>query len=391
MSRAFFIKCHFSYFLSKYKSLLIRFSVVRVDDIQKTALILCSSGTTGLPKAICITHELMLSELPNLRTENPDEIILCFSTVYWFSGILTLLLGTLQGATRLITTESFSPELSLRIIDKYKVTSIFSAVHQAVLTLKCAAIDATDLSSVKRWFAGGSTISIETTRALKKYVPKATVLVGYGMSELFGGIAANFSGGENDSVGSLVGGARVKIVDEDGNRLSVGQDGEVCVKKYYNFAGYYGDKESTDALHDAEGFVKTGDIGHFDQDALLYIVDRKKDILKYSGFMISPSEIENFLQNRPEIKSACVVGIKDFTSGDLPAALVVRQEDSTITAEEISELVAKAFADAKRLRGGVYFVDSLPVTPSGKLLRRKMQVQATTLYEASIGQSNPSN
>lgn len=381
------MKCHFKCF-QKINYLIIHFSVVKVDDIQKTALILCSSGTTGLPKAICITHELMLSEMPNLRTENPDEVILCFSTVYWLSGILTFLLGTLQSATRLITTESFSPELSLRMIEKYKVTSIFSVVHQIVLTLKCPAIDTTDLSSVKRWFAGGSTISIETTRTLKRYIPKATILVGYGMSELFGGIAGNFAGGENESVGSLVSGARVKIVDEDGNRLNVGQDGEVCIKKEYNFAGYYGDKESTDAFYDAEGFVKTGDIGHFDQDALLYIVDRKKDILKYRSFMISPSEIENFLQNSPEIKSACVVGIKDFTSGDLPAAFVVRQDDSTISSEEISEMVARAFADGKKLRGGVYFVDSLPVTPSGKLLRRTLQVQATKLYEASAKQSN---
>lgn len=361
------------------------FSTADINNKRKTAFIMCSSGTTGLPKAICITHELMEGELPflrNMRSQAGEEVTLCFSTLYWFSGILTLLLGTLNYSTRLITTESFSPELLLRLIEEYKVTSMFSVTYQIVLALKCSAIDTTDMSSIRFWFGGGSFVPLEITRALKRYIPNAVIMVGYGMSELFGGVAGNFSGGQNESVGNLIAGIRVKVVDDDGNRLGIGQDGEICVFKDSKFAGYYGDQASTDDFFDAEGFVKTGDIGHFDENALLYIVDRKKDILKYRASMISPSEIEKFLLTSPDIQSVCVVGVSDFTSGDLPAAVVVRQKDSKITEHDIEKMVADTFADSKRLRGGVYFVDSLPVTPSGKLLRRAIGQHATKMYEA---------
>lgn len=360
------------------------FSVVEVADKQKTALILCSSGTTDLSKPICITHEVALSQLPHSLIEKPHEVTFCFSSLYWLSGVQALLLGILESSTRLITTDSFSPESMLHLIQKHKVTSLFSGSFQMVLTLKCAEKQITDLTSVERWFCGGSKISNEITIAVQNYIPNGLVLVVYGMSELFGSITVKLCDGKNESVGQLVGGTTVKIVDENGNRLGVGQDGEVCVKNVYKFAGYYGDRVSTDALYDTEGFLQTGDIGHFDGDGSLYLVDRKKDILRYREHTISPSEIENFLSNRPEIESASVVGITDSSSNDLPAAVVVRQRGSTITEAEINNMIAKAFDDSRKLRGGIYFVDALPVTPSGKILRRKLKIHATKLYEASV-------
>lgn len=357
-------------------------SAVDVVDKKKTALILCSSGTTDLSKPICITHELALSQLPHSLIEKPHEVTFCFSSLYWLSGVHALLQGTLESSTRLITTDSFSPASMLHLVQKHKVTSLFSGSHQVVLTLKCAEQQTTDLASVERWYCGGSKISIDTTRAFQKYIPNGLVLVVYGMSELFGSISMKLCDGKNDSVGQLVDGTTIKIVDENGNRLGVGQDGEVCVKKVYRFAGYHGDRLSTDALYDTEGFLQTGDIGHFDHDGSLYLVDRKKDFLRYREHTISPSEIENFLSNRPEIESACVVGITDSASNDLPAAVVVRQCGSTITGAEISNMIAEALDDSQKLRGGIYFVDALPVTPSGKILRRKIKIHATKLYEA---------
>lgn len=365
-------------------------SAVDVDDKRKTTLILCSSGTTGPPKAICIPQELVLSELPELNTfgERVGDVVLCFSTLYWFSGIITLLHRTLQCATRLITTESFSPELMLQLIEKYKVTGLISASHQMVLTVKCAAIATTDLSSVKHFIVGGSKVPLEPSKNIQKHLPNGSVLIVYGISEIFGLIAMNVRGVENEAVGQLVHGVRVKIVDDDGNRLGIDRVGEVCVEKGCRFGGYHGDQESTNALYDAEGFLQTGDIGRFDKDGWLYLVDRKKDIIKYRNYMISPGEIESFLLKCPEIALVCVVGITDLVSTDLPAAVVVRQKNSTISAEEISAMVAEAFADSRKLRGGVYFVDSLPVTPSGKLIRREIKTQATKLYEKkSINQT----
>lgn len=195
----------------------------------------------------------------------------------------------------------------------------------------------------------------------------------------------------------------MKIVDDDGNRCGVNVDGEICLKTTYKFIGYYNNREATEELFDKEGFLKTGDIGHFDEDGDLFIVDRKKDLLKYCNFQISPSEIDSYLIESPAIKSACVVGIPDPLVTDLPAAVVVRADGSNITEEEICNMVAgnanpstklmiahkssflfysvlDHFADYCKLRGGVYFVDSLPLTPSGKMLRRKAKEMAIEQY-----------
>lgn len=151
-----------------------------------------------------------------------------------------------------------------------------------------------------------------------------------------------------------------------------------------NFSGYYGNKAATDALYDSEGFIQTGDIGHFDKDGLLYVTDRKKDFIKYCNYMISPSEIEDFLVGCPDVASVCVVGITDRFAGDLPAAVIVRERKSAITEQEISEMVEKKFADSRKLRGGVYFVDALPLTASNKKQRQKAKLLATELYRAKV-------
>lgn len=309
--------------------------------------------------------------------------------VVWHPVIVTVTTVLhMYSSTVLSSIKIFSPELMLQLIEKYKVTGLISASHQMVLTVKCAAMATTDLSSVRHFIVGGSKVPLESSMTLQKYLPNGLVLNVYGMSEIFGLIAMNVLGVENEAVGQLVHGARVKIVDDDGNRLGIDRVGEVCVEKGCRFGGYYGDQERTNALYDAEGFLRTGDTGRFDQDGWLYLVDRKKDIIKYRNYMISPSEIESFLLKCPEIALVCVVGIKDLVSTDLPAAVVVRQKNSTISAEEISAMVAEAFADSRKLRGGVYFVDSLPVTPSGKLIRREVKTQATKLYEQkSINQT----
>ena len=134
--------------------------------------------------------------------------------------------------------------------------------------------------------------------------------------------------------------SKVKIIDDDGNRCGVHIDGEICIKTNYKFIGYYNNREATEELFDEENFIKTGDVGHFDEDGDLYIVDRKKDLLKYCNFQISPSEIDSYLIESSDIKSACVVGIPDPLVTDLPAAVVVRAQGSTITEEEIVNMVA---------------------------------------------------
>lgn len=132
----------------------------------------------------------------------------------------------------------------------------------------------------------------------------------------------------------------MKIVDDDGNRLGPNEDGEIAYTTNYKFLGYYGNEEATAELYDDEGFICSGDIGHFDEDGDLFIIDRKKDLMKYCNMQISPSAIEAYLIESPGIKACCVVGIPDEMATDLPAAVVIRADGSNISGQEIYDMVA---------------------------------------------------
>lgn len=348
-----------------------------VDDENDIAIVLCSSGTTGPPKTIRLSHKLLLDQIPKVFEVTSDAVALCFSTLYWLSGLTVLMLGILNSATRVITTEKFSGELMLRLIERYKVTFILTAPYQLLMTLKSTAINTTNLLSVNCWVAAGSKVPLDACIKVSEYIPNVRVNAGYGMSEIGGFLTLNQPFAERDCVGQLRSGSSIKIVDENGRRLDVGESGEICVKMNIKFGGYYDNKDATNALYDDEGFIQTGDIGHFDADGLLYVTDRKKDFLKYCNYMISPSEIEDFLITCPDVADVCVVGITDRIAGDLPAAVIVRTNKSTITEQEINDMVAEKFADSKKLRGGIYFVDSLPLTASGKKQREKIKLLAT--------------
>lgn len=271
---------------------------------------------------------------------NSDNVTFSFSSLYWLSGLATLLVGTFAGNKRIITTEPFSPELLLSIIEKFKVQTVLTSAYQVVLTSKCKKLSSADLSSVQVLACGGAKVPFEVCEQLKQYLPNGIVVIGYAISEIGVGISGSLLLCDGDSLGKLCDGIEMKIIDENGKKCGVGEDGDICVKAQNKVLGYYANETATKEILDDEGFVLTGDIGHFDEKGILYFVDRKKDLLKYRSFQISPAEIENFLIENPQIKAACVVGIQDEESNDLPAAVVVKNENCDITKEEIEQLVA---------------------------------------------------
>lgn len=161
----------------------------------------------------------------------------------------------------------------------------------------------------------------------------------YGLTEIGGSVSLAIIPGDIDSVGKLLNGVQVKIIDESGNKCGVGENGEVCVKRHFKCLGYYGNKKATEQLFDQDGFILSGDIGYFDEEGYLHFIERKKDVLRYRGFKVSPAEIENYLVQNLNIDAACVVGIDDKKYGDLPAAVVVKNEKSNVTKEKIEQLI----------------------------------------------------
>ncbi|VAH94336.1 unnamed protein product [Triticum turgidum subsp. durum] len=199
-------------------------------------------------------------------------------------------------------------------------------------------------------------------------------LEGYGSTEA-GGISLMIDRDECSRVGSagrISHNVEVKIVDiVTGEPLPVGRKGELCVRGPSIMTGYVGDDGANTAAFDSEGWLKTGDLCYIDEDGFLFVVDRLKELIKYKAYQVAPAELELVLQSLPEIMDAAVMPYPHEEAGEIPMALVVRQPGSKVTEAQVMEHVAKQVAPYKKVRK-VVFVDSIPKSPAGKILRRQL-------------------
>lgn len=288
-----------------------------------------------------LSHASLLSQVSETYMRS-DDMFLTFSTLYWISGLILMISCTINGVCRLITTEPFTAKLMLEMIEEHKVTFIFSASHFLALTLKSEQFYVTDLSSLRVILCSGSKLSTKTAKEFLKHLPNCKLFLGYGMTEM-GGLLSCHEVDESygGSLGKLIKGTKIKIINDNGERLSFNEIGEICVKCQHQFLNYYQNEEATKNVIDDDGFLQTGDMGYFDDSNNIYLVDRKKDIMKYCSSQVSPTEIEDLLIQMPGIKAVCVVGIPDSIVGDLPAAVIIRTENGAhITNEEIENVVS---------------------------------------------------
>jgi len=336
---------------------------------NQIAAILCSSGTTGLPKGVCLSHSCLLNaEL--FKLEESDSL-LCFSTLYWLSGVICLVGATIKDATRVINDRGYSPQAFFEIIEKYKLTSVFTPPSQMALAVASKDIAKYDLSSLKYYLTGGSAIPIAIVEQIRPYIGNAEIIVGYGMSEVAGAISIG-PVSEEGANGHLVSNFEAKIINPEGEQLGPTEVGEICIRSPFKWHGYYNNPEATKQILDDEGWIHSGDLGYFSSNGQLYVIDRIKEILKYNNFHFYPTEIERVISKIPGVHEVCVCGLPDIVSTHLPAALVVKSTDVKLTAEDIYDYVAANMDHFKQLRGGVYFVDEIPKTASGKNLRREV-------------------
>lgn len=217
-----------------------------------------------------------------------------------------------------------------------------SASHALELALKSEKFYETDLRSIRLILCGGSKFSPSTAMKILQRLNNGSIMQAYGLSEVGGCATLGVLTKEEDSsVGRLSFGMQAKITDDDGNRLGIGETGEICLKSRFKFLGYFGNEEATSNAIDNDEFLITGDVGYFDQENKLYLVDRKKDLMKYCASQISPTEIEQLIIQCKSVRAVCVVGIPDETAGDLPAAVIVQNDNEPIvTQHEIEQMVA---------------------------------------------------
>lgn len=318
-----------------------------------------------------------------LRFDNCEDIILNFSSLYWYSGVIHMLLCGLSGATYLVISEPFTPSIALELIDKYKVTKTMLPPRNIALILDCPEIKTKSLHSLKTINCSGSKLPTELRNRMKVYLkPTCQFFYGYATSET-GVVAFTISEKNPDSSGILFPNMEVKVIDDNGNKLGPNEDGEICINNGSVWPGYFGDKSATDEVYKPEdGFYRSGDKGHFDENGYLYIVDRLKEIMKCKGHHVSPTEIEGVILELPDVVDVCVCGIPDLICMNLPAAMVIKSKNSSLKEDEIIKHVEEKLPYYKHLSGGVYFVEELPRTPSGKIMRRVARFDAEKFYNA---------
>lgn len=319
-------------------------------------------------------------------TDTCEEIYLSFSTLFWVSGLNGLLNSAFTGSTRLVTCESFNAELCLHLVDKYKVTKGFFVPRHLAAMNNSPDRKTKSLKSLTGIFSSGAKVPDETLNSFKELLnPRCLFVEGFACTEK-GAVTINAFNRVSGSCGTLLPYVEAQIIDENGNPCGPNEDGEIVIRNFAPWAGYYNDEEATKEVYDKEtDWYRTGDLGHFDDKHNLFIVDRIKEIMKSKGYHISPTEIEIHITKLPQVSEVCVVGIPDIHTVNIPAALIIKTVGSEISEENILKHVAEAMPHYKHLRGGVYFVDEIPRTISLKLLRRKARLVVEELHKARFG------
>jgi 4-coumarate--CoA ligase len=349
---------------------------VAVDVHDDVVVLPYSSGTTGLPKGVMLTHYNLVANIAqvepifNLRER---EVMLCFLPFFHIYGMQVLMnTGLALGAT-IVTMPRFDLQQALELVQQHKVTRFF-AVPPVVLALaKHPIVEQYDMSSVVQIFSGAAPLGAELAAEAAARV-KCDVVQGYGMTELspvsHGTPEGMFKPG---SSGITVPNTEVRVVDPaTGDDLGTGAEGELWVRGPQVMKGYLNNEEATRHTIDEDGWLHTGDVAVVDEDHHVSIVDRVKELIKYKGFQVPPAELEALIVSHPKVLDVAVIGVPDEEAGELPKAFVVAAPGTSLTAEELQEYVAEHVSSYKRIRI-VEFVDEIPKSPSGKILRRLLR------------------
>ena len=255
----------------------------------------------------------------------------------------------------------------------HQITILYSSAPMLSQLIKDPSIAERNLQSIRVFGIGGSKHTPQALTEIRKYLsPHAMVTNSYGTTE-FGGISMNFNPAKPAAVGTIMPGISVKILSEDGTGKKLGphEIGEICAHHGKTWNGYYGNPLESFKLRDALNWYFTGDLGYFDDDGYLYVVDRKKDALKYRGVGYTPHEIEEAIAEMPDVVEVCVFGRDSDVDGDLATAAVVKRAGSELSEEEVVKHVSQKFkVQWKRLNGGCIFLDRLVKTNTDKIIRK---------------------
>jgi len=351
---------------------------VPVDVREHVAVLPYSSGTTGFPKGVMLTHYNLVANLEQFAAHSSfgdDEV--CYAVLPFFHiyGMQILMNAMVSLGIPVVTVPRFDLVQMLELTQQHRITQLFLVPPIVLALAKHPVVDGYDLSSVRRIFSGAAPLGGEVAEAAARRLG-CSVAQGYGMTEL-SPVTHAIADGEYraGSVGTLVAGTEARLIDpETGRDAASGEPGEIWVRGPQVMKGYLGNPAATAATVDADGWLHTGDVAVIDADGHTFIVDRLKELIKYKGFQVPPAELEALLLTHPGVADAAVIGVPDEEAGEIPKAFVVRAGAADLDATGVQAFVAEHVAHYKQVRV-VEFVDSIPKSASGKILRRELRAR----------------
>jgi acyl-CoA synthetase (AMP-forming)/AMP-acid ligase II len=347
------------------------------NDPGDVVLLPYSSGTTGMPKGVELTHANTVAHLAQIEpilALGPDDTVIAVAPMYHCMGLIVVVANALaQGAT-VVTMARFAFEPFLQAMADHRVTASVVAPPVAHGLARHPAVDDYDLSALRWMGCGAAPLDAQTEEACAQRLG-CLFGQGYGMSEATATIAVIDTAEPErivrGTVGSLVPGTEARVVDPDtGADLGPDAEGELLARGPQLMRGYRGRPDATAETIDGEGWLHTGDLATVDADGVVRITDRLKELIKVKGFQVAPAELEGLLCGHPAVADAAVVGIPDDTAGEVPKAFVVARGE--LAPDAVMAWVAERVAPHKRVRA-IEVVDEIPKLPSGKILRRVLR------------------
>lgn len=356
---------------------------ITINPAEDLVVLPYSSGTTGLPKGVMLTHRNIVANMaqaegiPNMELVTADDVVMGILPFFHIYGMVVIINMSLARGATVVTMPRFDLEQFLELIQKYKITRV-NLVPPILLALaKHPLVAKYDLSSLKELTSGAAPLSAELAEEVVQRLG-CNVIQGYGLTETspITHVCPNFPGNiKRASVGPALPNTEVLLADTaTGESLGVNERGEVWMRGPQVMKGYLNNPQATDHAIDRDGWLHTGDIGYMDEEGYLYIVDRVKELIKYKGMQVAPAELEALLLTHPAIADAAVIPSPDEEAGEVPKGFVVLRSGAAATAEEIIAWVAERVAPHKKIRR-LQFVNEVPKSLSGKILRRVLVEQ----------------
>jgi acyl-CoA synthetase (AMP-forming)/AMP-acid ligase II len=346
---------------------------VAIDPANDLVALPYSSGTTGLPKGVMLTHRNLVANLCQFQDAlgtGAGERLIAVLPFFHIYGLVVLMAAAVREGSTLVTMPRFDLEEFLRILQEHHVTRAYLVPPIVLALAKHPMVDKYDLSALQVVVSGAAPLDAGLQGAAASRVD-CMVAQGWGLTETSPVLTTSVGaplGPKPGAVGVLLPNTALRVVDPaTGADVGRGETGELLARGPQVMKGYLNAPQATADMLDPDGWLHTGDLGRVDDDGYVYVVDRVKELIKYKGMQVAPAELEAVLLGHPAIADAAVVRSPDEEAGEVPKAFVVAK--TPLQAEEVIAYVAERVAPHKRIRR-VEFIDEIPKALSGKILRR---------------------